>query len=76
MADIATLTKALKKTFENRGHAFTIEQFEQVIAFAENDAMQKKWKAFCRKIDTKTDDFNTVLKTIKEFLIEPFIAAV
>ena len=46
------------------------------MAFAENDAMQKKWKAFCRKIDTKTDDFNTVLKTIKEFLIEPFIAAV
>ena len=74
--DGGTLTKALKKTFENRGHAFTIEQFEQVMAFAENDAMQKKWKAFFRKIDTKTDDFNTVLKTIKEFLIEPFIAAV
>lgn len=74
--DGGTLTKALKKTFENRGHAFTIEQIEQVMAFAENDAMQKKWKAFCRKIDTKTDDFNTVLKTIKEFLIEPFIAAV
>ena len=38
--------------------------------------MQKKWKAFCRKIDTKTADFNTVLKTIKEFLIEPFMATV
>ncbi len=76
MADIATLTKAFKKTFENRGHAFTIEQFEQVMAFAENDAMQKKWKAFCKKIDTKTDGFNIVLKTIKAFLIEPFIAAV
>ena len=74
--DGATLTEALKKTFENRGHAFTIEQFEQVMAFAENDAMQKKWKAFCRKIDTKTDDFNAVLKTIKAFLIEPFMAAV
>lgn len=74
--DGKVLTEALKKTFENRGHAFTIEQFEQVMAFAENDAMQKKWKAFCRKIDTKTDDFNTVLKTIKEFLIEPFIAMV
>lgn len=72
--DGATLTKALKKTFENRGHAFTIEQFEQVMAFAENDAMQKKWKAFIHKIDTKTDDYNTVLRTIKEFLIEPFIA--
>ena len=46
------------------------------MAFAENDAMQKKWKAFCRKIDTKTDDFSTVLKTIKAFLIEPFMAAV
>ena len=74
--DGATLTKALQKTFENRGHAFTIEQFEQIMAFAENDAMQKKWKAFCRKIDTKTDDFNTVLKTIKAFLIEPFTAVV
>ena len=31
--DGGTLTKALKKTFENRGHAFTIEQFEQVMAF-------------------------------------------
>ena len=74
--DGATLTKALKKTFENRGHAFTIEQFEQVMAFAENDAMQKKWKAFCKKIDTKTDDFNTVLRTIKKFLTEPYKAAV
>lgn len=74
--DGGTLTKALKKTFENRGHAFTIEQFEQVMAFAENDAMQKKWKTFCRKIDTKTDDFNTVLKSIKKFLTEPFTTAV
>ena len=54
--DGATLTKALKKTFENRGHAFTVEQFEQVMNFADDSAMQKKWKAFCRKIDTKTDD--------------------
>ena len=68
------LTEALKKTFANRGHSFTVEQFEQVLTFGSDDAMQKKWKAFCRKIDTKTDDFNTVLKTIKEFLIEPFMA--
>lgn len=74
--DGAMLTKALKKTFENRGHAFTIEQFEQVMAFAENDAMQKKWNAFCRKIDTQTDDFNTLLKIIEAFLTKPFTAAV
>ena len=74
--DGATLTKALQKTFENRGHSFTVEQFEQVLTFSNDDAMQKKWKAFCKKIDTKTDDYNTVLRTIKAFLTKPFIAAV
>lgn len=74
--DGATLTEALKKTFENRGHSFTIEQFEQVMSFDNDEAMQKKWKAFVRKIDTKTDDYSTVLKTIKAFLTKPFTAAV
>ena len=72
----ATLTKALKKTFENRGHSFTVEQFEQVMGFDDDAAMQKKWKAFVRKIDTKTDDYGTVLKTIKTFLTKPFSATV
>ena len=74
--DGVTLTEALKKTFENRNHNFTIEQFEQMLEFDSDDAMQKKWKAFIKKINTKTDDFETVLKTIKLFLAEPFIAAV
>ena len=74
--DGKVLTEALKKTFENRGHAFTVEQFEQVMNFADDSAMQKKWKAFCRKIDTKTDDFNMVLKIIEAFLTKPFTVAV
>ncbi len=74
--DGATLTEALRKTFENRGHTFTVEQFEQVMTFADDEAMQKKWKAFCRKIDTKTDDYGTILKTINDFLARPFAAVV
>ncbi len=74
--DGATLTEALRKTFENRGHAFSVEQFEQVMVFNDDEAMQKKWKAFVRKIDTKTDDYSTVLRTIKAFLMKPFTAAV
>lgn len=70
----ATLTDALKKTFANRNHNFTIEQFEQMLEFGSDEAMQKKWKAFVRKIDTSTDDFGVVLKTIKAFLTKPFIA--
>ncbi len=74
--DGATLTEALRKTFENRGHSFTVEQFEQVMGFDRDGSMQKKWKAFVRKIDTKTDDYGTVLKTIKIFLTKPFAATV
>ncbi|MCI8404063.1 MAG: nucleotidyl transferase AbiEii/AbiGii toxin family protein [Clostridia bacterium] len=74
--DSLTLTEALKKTFANRNHHFTIEQFEQMLEFDSDDAMQKKWKAFCRKIYTKTDDYSTVLKIIKTFLKKPFAAAI
>lgn len=70
------LSEALKKTFENRGHTFTVEQFEQVMGFDGDAAMQKKWKSFTRKIDAKTDAYSTVLKTIKAFLTKPFTAAV
>ena len=74
--DGKVLTEALRKTFVNREHIFTAEQFEQVMGFDDDVAMQKKWKAFVRKIDTKTDDYSTVLKTIKAFLAKPFTAAV
>lgn len=74
--DGTTLVEALKKTFGNRGHIFTVDQFEQVIAFHDDEAMQKKWKAFTRKINTKTDDFKTVLDTIKCFMEDPFRAAI
>ena len=74
--DGALLAEAMKKTFANRNHSFTVEQFEQVMAFDGDEAMRKKWKAFCRKTDIKTDDYSTVLKTINEFLFEPFVAAV
>ncbi len=70
------LTEALRKTFDNREHHFTVEQFKQVMSFADDAAMQKKWKAFVRKINTKTDDYSTVLKTIRIFLEQPFTAAV
>lgn len=73
--DNAVLSEAMRKTFANRGHHFTVEQFEQVIGFDSDEAMQKKWKAFVRKIDTETDDFSTVLHTIKAFLTEPFAMA-
>ena len=71
--DGAVLTEALRKTFANRNHTFTVAQFAQIVAFDGEDAMQKKWRAFCRKTDIKTDDYSTVLQAIKAFLRKPFI---
>ena len=59
------LSNALRKTFENRGHTFTTEQFEVVMSFDDDEGMQKKWKAFCRKIDVKTDNYSIVLRNIQ-----------
>lgn len=74
--DGKVLAEALRKTFSNREHYFTAEQFDRIMGFGNDMAMQKKWKAFVRKIDIKTDDYSIVLKTIKAFLTKPFTAAV
>ncbi len=69
------LAGALKRTFANREHNFTVEQFEQVMSFDTDDLMQRKWKAFIRKIDAKTDDFSKVINTINNFLRLPIETA-
>ena len=74
--DGKVLTEALKKTFENRGHSFTIEQFEQVMNFDNDEEMQKKWKAFKKKIDVKMEEFPFILQSINEFLCEPYTAVI
>ncbi len=66
--DSNTLAEAMRKTFANRNHHFTMEQFNQVIAFGENESMQKKWQAFAKKTGLKTDDFKMVLTTLNNCL--------
>ena len=73
--DGKTLTEALKKTFANRDRAFTVEQFDQMLSFSGDDAMQKKWIAFCKKVNTESN-FDTVLETICLFLLPPYQAVV
>lgn len=73
--DGKTLTEALRKTFVNRNRTFTIEQFNQMLSFSADDAMQKKWAAFCKKVNTK-NNFNNTLSTISRFLYYPFKATV
>ena len=70
------LCEALSKTFINREHNFTIEQFEQIMTFDSDDGMQKKWKAFKKKIDVKMEEFPFILQSINEFLCEPYTAVI
>ena len=72
--DGKVLCEALDRTFTNREHSFTIEQFQQIMTFDSDDGMQKKWKAFTKKIDAKTDGFSTILQDINDFLCEPYTA--
>ena len=69
--DGKTLTEAMKKTFANRNRSFTIEQFDQMLSFSADDAMQKKWTAFCKKVNTESN-FDTILETIRTFLLLPY----
>ena len=71
--DGKTLTEALKKTFANRHRSFTVEQFDQMLSFSGDDAMQKKWAAFCKKVNAESH-FDAVLETIRLFLLPPFQA--
>lgn len=68
--DSDTLAEAMRKTFANRNHHFTMEQFNQVIAFGEDESMQKKWQAFAKKINI-TSDFRTILNVINDLSNEP-----
>ena len=43
------LVDALKRTFANREHNFTVEQFEQVMSFDADDLMQKKMEGVHKK---------------------------
>ena len=69
--DTALLAEAMRKTFANRGHEFTMERFETVCGFASDAAMQFKWQAFTRKIHEEDLALVTVVDTIRSFLSGP-----
>lgn len=46
------------------------------MTFDSDDGMQKKWKAFTKKIDVKMEEFPTILQSINEFLWEPYTAVI
>lgn len=74
--DGSVLVEAMRKTFENRGHSFTLAQFEEMLEFDQDPGMQKKWQQFIKKKKIEADDYSMVMHVIKKFLEKPYEAAV
>ena len=73
--DGSVLVEAMRKTFANRGHSFTLVQFEEMLEFDQDPSMQKKWQQFIKKKKIEADDYSMVMRVIKEFLGKPYEAA-
>lgn len=71
-----TLSRALRQTFQNREHSFTIEQFTALASFGSNSAMQTKWAAFAKKIHIATPNFESAINTITAFLEDLYKSAI
>ena len=67
--DSEILSEAMRKTFANRNHSFSKEQFDQVMQFGTNPEMKKKWHFFARKININDIDFEEDYCPIPTLLI-------
>lgn len=74
--DGLVLSEALRRTFSNREHVFSMKQFEDVVQYDRDISMLKKWKAFLRKTAIEETDFSRILSMINVFLKEPLQAVI
>lgn len=72
--DGSVLVEAMRKTFANRGHSFTLVQFEEMLEFDQDPSMQKKWQQFIKKKKIEADDYSMVMHVIRTFLEKPYEA--
>ena len=66
--DGSLLRTALVRTFANRERSYQRKNFQNVIAFASNKDMQKKWDAFIKRLKLPPIHFDEVIAGIAAFL--------
>ena len=69
------LQTAVFETLQCRGTAYDRDSFQRVVALAENEDMQKRWKYFLKSINDNTLDFSAVIEGI-QFFLEPVFNAI
>lgn len=73
--DGAKLQTAIMRTLERRGTSYDSDSFKRVVALAEDEDMQKRWKYFLKNIKDDTLEFTVVIDEIQKFL-EPVFEAI
>lgn len=72
--DGAKLQTAISRTLERRGTPYDRDSFKRVVALADDEDMQKRWKYFLKTIKDDTLEFSVVIERIQEFLAPVFDA--
>lgn len=71
----AKLQDAIFETLQRRGTPYDKESFKRVVALAEDEDMQKRWKYFLKNIKNDTLEFSEIIQAIQTFL-EPVFNAI
>lgn len=72
----ARLQAAIFETLQRRGTAYHRDSFKRIIALAEDEDIQKRWKYFLKNIKDDTLEFSVVIAEIQIFLEPVFDAMV
>ena len=73
--DGAKLQTAITRTLDRRGTPYYRDSFKRVVALAEDEDMQKRWKYFLKNIKDDTLEFAVVIDEIRTFL-EPVFESI
>ena len=71
----AKLQAAIFETLQRRGTPYDRDSFKRVVALADDEDMQKRWKFFLKTIKDNTLEFPLVIEEIQTFL-EPVFDAI
>lgn len=69
------LQTAIQETLQNRGTAYEKESFNRVIALADDEDMQTKWRFFLKTLSNPEISFQDIMMGIRRFL-EPVWEAI
>ena len=72
----AKLQAAIFETLQRRGTPYDRDSFKRVVALADDEDMQKRWKFFLKTIKDNTLEFPFVIEEIQTFLELVFDAIV